>query len=155
MWGHRISRTTEPQNHRNKKIVNVVTCFHEITALVHAQKRESLKCFGFKTCLPKFSTLKQSFVLLYIAYTIRVVLHVQAMLFLPANEGVQKFILIKSNPSVQSGVADFNYLLLRKVNWFISEIINVLSRMMYCLILSVLHVTFKIYLKQLKDRNVT
>ena len=117
-------RSQNFKNDRNKKIINVVTCFHEITALVHAQKRESFKCFGFKTCLPKFSTLKQSFVLLYIAYTIRVVLHVQAMLFLPANESVQKFILIKSNPSVQSGVADFNYLLLRKVNYSLAKLLT-------------------------------
>ena len=119
-------RSQNFKNHRNKKIINVITCFHQNTALVHAQKKESFKCFGFKTCLPKFSTLRQSFILLYIAYTIRVVLHVQAMLFLPANESVQKFILIKSNPSVQTGVADFNYLLLRKVNSFVSKIINVL-----------------------------
>ena len=49
-------------------------------------------------------------------------------------------IIIKS---VYNGVADFNYLLLEKVNRFINKTINVLLRMIYCLIFSILHIPFK------------
>ena len=42
--------------------------------------------------------------------------------------------------------------LLLKVDQFINKAINVLSRVIYCLILFILHVTYK-RLKILKDRN--
>ena len=54
------------------------------------------------------------------------------MLFLP-------FIL----QSVQNGLADFNYFKLKRVIRFINKVINVMSLMIYCLIFSILHVTFK------------
>ena len=50
------------------------------------------------------------------------------------------------------GVAEFIYFLLWNVNRFINRTVNILiARTIYCLIFSILHVTFK-DIKQLKDR---
>ena len=45
--------------------------------------------------------------------------------------------------SIQNSLADFNYFLLQRVNWPIKKMINVISLVVNCWILSVLHVTFK------------
>ena len=42
-----------------------------------------------------------------------------------------------------SGVADFNYFPLKKVNRFMNKIINVISHVIYRLIYSILDKTFK------------
>ena len=44
--------------------------------------------------------------------------------------------------SVESLVADFTYLL-SKVNWFINKVINIMSRLIYCVIFTLLHTTFR------------
>ena len=53
---------------------------------------------------------------------------------------------------VQNDLADFNYLLLYRVNRFINKVINVILLVIHCLIFSILYVTFKT-LKPIKTQK--
>ena len=53
------------------------------------------------------------------------------------------YIYINNAKLVHKDVGDFNNFLLEKVNRLINKFCNVLSRMIYVLIFSILHVAFK------------